>query len=238
MPEEKKELQREEKLSGAVRMKSPFLAKLENFWYHYKWPFLIGIFALVVLIVCLVQCTGNGKGDDAYMMYAGGKPLTPNGYREVENSMQPFLEDRNGDGKLILAMQSYAIYTEKEIRELSADAQAHAAELTYNNQKAFEQDLEGTLCFLAEWIYEKEAKADGLVPLSELMETLPEGVEVISVDGVAYGVRLSSLPIYALPGFSEMREDTVLCMRRRPLYAEEKLYEANTRLFSRLVNAQ
>ena len=235
MPEERKEIVREDKLTGDVRIRSPFLTKLENFWYHYKWPFLIGLFTLVVLTICLVQCVADGKGDDAYALYAGGDPLSANERREFENSMAAFVEDRNADGKLEIAVQSYAIYTDAEIRKFSHDAQSHAVDLTYNNKKALEQDLEGTLCFLADWIYESEARAGGLVPLSELPLTLPEGAEAVLVDGVAYGVKLSSLPLYSLPGFAVLREDTVLCLRRRPLYAEKRLYEANAKVFTKLL---
>lgn len=234
MPEERNE----EKLSGDVKVTSPFLTKLENFWYHYKWPFLLGLFFLVVLAVCFTQCAKNGKGNDAFIMIAGAPAPTDNQLRDIKNFLGEYADDRNGDEKIVIAAQNLPIYTEDEIKSLIGDAQATAKELSYNNKRIFDQDLEATLCFLSIELYEEEAKAGGLLPLSEITSVRPsaEGA-VLAENGVAYGVRLADLPIAAEGALSVLPDDTVLCMRRRPFSAEEDLYEANKRLFIRLLEA-
>ena len=40
-----------------------FKGKWANYWYHYKWVTLISLFALVVLIVILVQMFSREKED-------------------------------------------------------------------------------------------------------------------------------------------------------------------------------
>ncbi len=234
MPEERNE----GKLSGDVKVTSPFLLKLENFWYHYKWPFLLGTFFAIVLIVCLSQCARNGKGNDAFVMIAGYPAPTDSQLRDVKAALGEYADDRNGDEKLVIAAQNYIICTEDEIGAMISDAQAHAKELSFNNKKAFDQDLEATLCILSRELYEAEVKAGGLLPLSEITAARPaaEGA-VLSENGVAYGVRLSSLKLAENSVFDLFDEDTVVCMRRRPFSAEEDLYEANKRVFARLIEA-
>lgn len=227
-----------DKLSGDVKVTSPFFRWLENFWYHYKWPFLLGLFMLIVLTVCFTQCAANGKGNDVHVMYAGDSAPTPNKLRELENLLKEYAPDRNEDGKKVVAIQNYAIYTEDEIRALPEDAQGTAAQLTHDNKKQFEQDLYATLCFLAPELYEAEAKAGGLIPLADMGATVPEGVTALAHGGTVYGVRLFDLPVAARSAFSAMPKDTVLCVRRMPVFGEEALHEANIALFLTLLSAQ
>ncbi len=234
MPEERNN----EKLTGDVKVNSPFLRKLENFWYHYKWPFLLGLFFLVALTVCLSQCARNGKGNDAFLMFAGYPAPSDSQLRDIKNAIEEHVDDRNGDEKIVIAAQNYIICTEAEINAMISDAQAHAKELSFNNKKAFDQDLEATLCFLSVELYGEEVKAGGLLPLSEITAARPsaEGA-VLAENGVAYGVRLTSLKLAENSAFGVFGDDTVVCMRRRPFSAEEDLYEANKRVFARLLEA-
>ncbi|MBO7761318.1 MAG: hypothetical protein J6T24_00815, partial [Clostridia bacterium] len=107
--------QNHEKLSGEVKLSSPFLKKLDNLWYHHKWQLIVGLLLLVVVAVSLVQCVGNGKGDDAYVMYAGGYTMSSTARQGFTATIESFCEDRNGDGKVVVALGNYPIYTDEEI---------------------------------------------------------------------------------------------------------------------------
>ena len=79
-----------------------FVQKLENYWYHYKWHTLFGIFMLIIFSVCITQCAGKTE-PDAMVLYAGRlkNMITPSeDYREpsFESIMR---EDYNGDGEKI-----------------------------------------------------------------------------------------------------------------------------------------
>ena len=228
-----------DKLSGDVKVTSPFFRWLENFWYHYKWPFLLGLFMLIVLTVCFTQCAKNGKGNDVHVMYAGDSAPSPNKLRELENLLKEYAPDRNEDGKIVVAIQNYAIYTEDEIRALPEDAQGTAAQLTHDNKQQFEQDLYATLCFLAPELYEAEVEAGGLIPLADMGATVPTGVTAMAHGGTVYGVRLFDLPIAARAAFSTMPKDTVLCVRRSSeIFGDAPLHEANVALFLTLLSAE
>ena len=76
--------------------KMTFVQKLENFWYHYKWHTIIGVFALCTLAVCISQCSSR-REPDAMIMFAGNfKVATETGLQPVENVMSG---DYNGDGE-------------------------------------------------------------------------------------------------------------------------------------------
>lgn len=243
--------EREEKIAGTGEMKSPLLTWIENFWYHYKWPFLAGLLALVVLVVSLVQCVGNGK-DDAYVMYAGGHVLTGTAQRDFERSVAAFSEDRNGDGKIVVAIEGCSVFSSEEINSYPLNDRAHVMRLSQNDRKAFDQAIlegEASLCFLSPALFEDvvtTGKKDGknrLLPVSEYFPGA-RGEDCVLYGGTAYGVKLSSLPLKTYPGFSTLPEDTILCVRSRVSMGSllggrdaEELYEANLALAKRLLAA-
>lgn len=245
--------EREEKIAGTGEMKSPLLTRIENFWYHYKWPFLAGLLALVVLVVSLVQCVGNGRGDDAYVMYAGGHVMTGTARRDLEASVAAFAEDRNGDGRVVVAIGEYSVFSREEINEYPLNDRAHVMQLSQNNRESFDQEIlagEATLCFLSPALFgevvetAKKGDANRLLPVSEYYPGAKEE-DCVLYGGVAYGVKLASLPLYTYPGISTLPEDTILCVRSRISMGSllggrdaEALYEANLALAGRLVLAE
>ena len=55
---------------GDVQIKSPFLTRLDNFWYHYKWHSIAALFAVLVIIIIAVQISSK-PSYDIHIMYAG-----------------------------------------------------------------------------------------------------------------------------------------------------------------------
>ena len=236
---------REAKLSGG-EMHSPFVKWIENFWYHYKWPFLAAVFGIVVLAALLVQCVGNGKGDDVTLMYAGNCTLTVEEARDISATVQGFTADRNGDGKATAGLRNYAIYTNKEIEAFTPQQQGHLKQMSYDNRQNFDQEIysgEATLCFLSPSLFEDLCEAGALIPVSEYTG-LPDTAVTESYGDVAYGVRLSSLPLYTYPGFSGLPENTILCLRTNTSMgaflggnSTKAMHEANLALAWRLLAA-
>ena len=248
MDDEKKrgtpgEPERGEKFRGDVRVRSPFLKKLENYWYHYKWPTLIGVFALIVAIVSISQCAAKGKGDDAYIMYAGNRYLSPVDRRAMEKTVAGQTKDRNGDGKVVVAINSYLIYTGAELGE-GTDA-GHRAEESAKAHDQFTQEIlsgEATICLLSPALFEEVAKEGGFLPVSEYAPEMADGEGAVRYRGTVYGIRLSSLNLSEYGGFSCLPEDTILCARRVSTMASlfgkrraEELHKANLEVITRLI---
>ena len=234
------------KLAGG-EMRSPALAKLDNFWYHYKWRFIVIVVSVVVLIVCLAQCAKNGKGDDGCYVYAGGYVLSAEERRNMDTVLKTFAEDVNEDGKIVLGMMNFPIFTSEEIAGYDKNDQAHVAQMSYDNREAFDQEIlagEATLCFLSPALFADVAKAGGFLSVAEYAAALPAGAETVCYSDVAYGVLLSSLPIATYPGFSSLPADTVVCLRTatsmNALFGGEAaklLYEANLAMAKRMLAA-
>ena len=64
----------EKKPQGELHLRSPFLKKLDNFFYHYKWHTVAALFLAIVIIVCSLQ-TCSKESYDVEIMYAGPKNL-------------------------------------------------------------------------------------------------------------------------------------------------------------------
>ena len=236
------------KYVAPTELQSPLLKKLDNFWYHYKWRFLGILLTVVVLVVCLVQCAGNGSGDDGCYMYAGGYVLSAEERRNMDTTMKRFCEDANGDEKIVLGMMYYAIFTSEQIAKYDKNDQAHVAQMSYDNREAFDQEIlagEATLCFLSPELFADVAKAGGFVPLSDYAEEIPEGAEAVKHGNTAYGIKLSSLAISSYPGFSSLPEDTVVCLRTETSMsalfggeAAKLVYDSNYAMAMRMLAAE
>ena len=232
---------------AAGELQSPFLKKLDNFWYHYKWPFLGILFTVIVLIVCLAQCVKKGGGDDGIFMYAGGYTMTAEERRNMESCLKGFTEDVNGDGKVVLGMMNFPIYTKDEVAKYDKNDQAHVAQMSYDNRKAFDQEIlagGATLCFLSPSLFADVAEAGALLPVADYADALPAGAEQVMHGGAACGVRLSSLALSGYPGFSSLPEDTVVCLRTNTSMnaifggdAAALIYEANLAMAKRAFGA-
>lgn len=236
---------REDKRSGG-EMHSPFVKWIENFWYHYKWPFLAAVLGVIVLVVCLVQCAGNGKGDDVSVLYAGGYTMTVEDARDITATLEQFTADRNGDDKITVGLGNYPVYTNAEIETYTPQQQGHLKQMSYDNRQNFDQEIyagEASLCFLSPSLFEDLCEAGALIPVSEYVG-LPETAVTEAYGGAAYGVRLSSLALAGYPGFSKLPADTILCLRTNTSMgaflggnAAKATHEANLALAWRLLSA-
>ena len=155
----------------------------------------------------------------------------------MKRCLSAFAEDINGDGKLVIAMSDFAIFTDEEIAKRDPNDQAQVKQFSYNNRESFDQEImagAATLCFLSPSLFEDVAKAGGFVAVSEYADALPSGAEQVVYGQAAYGVKLSSLPLSSHPGFSSLPEDTIVCLRTNTSMnalfggdTAELLYKAN-----------
>lgn len=100
--------------------------KISNFWFYYKWWVLGGGFALLMGILLIRDVVSNVKPD-----YTIGL-LTPytvpdETMKALEGSIQPYLDDRNGDGKVVVYLSPYNIGLDEN---QTGDPMAHAANMT------------------------------------------------------------------------------------------------------------
>lgn len=71
---------------------------LDNFWYHYKWPVIIGAFFITVFAICTAQMVTR-ESYDMYVRYVGNAVITETQYKDMESTLEKLGGDVNGDGE-------------------------------------------------------------------------------------------------------------------------------------------
>ncbi len=90
-----------EELKPTPKAEPPYTpqGKWENFWYHYKWHFWGGLFALVAVIILVSQALSVNRPDYSVML------VTDAAYDDfhvtvLENKLAAYGEDIDGDGQV------------------------------------------------------------------------------------------------------------------------------------------
>lgn len=190
-------------MDGKERM--TFIQKLENFWYHYKWHTLLGIFGLVIGLICIVQCAGQ-KEPDAMLMYAG-RFKVPEEYRE--NSIETIMKkDYNNDGEKNADVFQIII----PIMETDGEFELEDKVAITNNEefRRFYTELangSSVIYLLHPYLYEQAKGMGVLCPLSEALTTVPD----FAIDD--YGIPVSHLDAYEETTLNFYPDDCIICIR-------------------------
>lgn len=207
-----------------------FTEKIENYWYHYKWQTLLGLFGLVVFSVCLVQCAGR-ETPDAMIMYAGNYKIADD-YREksLESIMK---EDYNGDGKKSVDVFQLVInIVEKDGKYEIFDPVSQSEEMQRVEIELATGD--SVIYLLHPYIYEQYR---GMFrPLSEVLDEVP----AYAVDDT--GIPVSELISYMQTTLNFYPENSILCLRRERTEDslmskkdDHEYYENNVKFFRDIV---
>lgn len=81
---------------------------LENFWYHHKWAFLGGVFAVIVGIVLVTQLVTRDT-PDYHILLMTQQTYLQTDVAEMETMLEQYGEDLDGDGKVEVSIQNCRI---------------------------------------------------------------------------------------------------------------------------------
>lgn len=217
--------------------KMPFKEWLENLWYHYKWLIIFGIVVVVFLVMSLTQCSTK-KSIDVKLFHVGPMTISDAAAQDLKKTLASFAEDCNGDGEINTDLLDITVN-----KFGNESAGVDPVNFDYNNKgkQRFQVEVRAGKAFL--YALDKEffdicVEEGVLAPLSEVLgkDEMPENV----IDG--YGISISELDAYKLPGFSSLPETAILCLRRSPENDElsygrsEKGWEGNKNTFVNIVN--
>lgn len=212
---------------GDLTESSRTVRKLDNFWYHYKWTVIIGVFFLLIFIVGIVQIASR-VDYDLYITVA--VPYTMNATEKddlIELLQKVCPRDFNGDGEVHVYIQTYQVYSDEEYASERAYWEAQSEQFQVNsvyNQSQIKQfnsyimNGQSTLLVLSPYMYAEKANADLLLPIADVYgsEPLPVGV---TEDG--YGIRLSETDFYRYnPAAQVLPADTILCLHNPVWWGE------------------
>lgn len=216
----------EEKIKGEeITLRSPFLKKLDNFFYHYKWHSIVALFLAVVLTVTLVQGCSK-ESFDVEIMYAGPKNLNDRQtVIDIQNAFAQVASDENGDGKTVARLVSYWVdesYYGGEGTDMSGADVAYFANNAKNNEDAYHDEIKAgnlSICLVSPHLFYQVHKEGGFMRIDEICTELDESVYLVGEGGSVnhYAILLKNTAFGSLPGLSSLPDDTILCLRR-PAY--------------------
>ncbi len=116
------ELKPDEKIATPVTPKG----WLENFWYHHKWAFLGGLFAVVVGVVLVVQLLTRDL-PDYHILLMTKQTHMESTVEAMENLLATYGKDLDGDGKVEVSIQNCRIAkdTNQQVNSGFQIVQAH-----------------------------------------------------------------------------------------------------------------
>lgn len=214
---------------GEAKIKSPFLEKVENFFYHYKWHTLIALFLVFTVTICSVQMCQK-VSYDAHILYAGGSNITTSvaegeeesKYATLHSAIKKFVADRDGDGERNLSVLNLFIPSPDELAKM--ENSEYFTQMVVENNSTLKEYLyygEYYICILSDRLLSEYTKDKDTNPFAKIAGYLPEGAKIAdeeSAEGYRlaseYGVYLKSTPLADNAGFSLLGEDTVICIRK------------------------
>lgn len=191
-----------------VRKKGRFAIWCENVWYHYKVPIIIALVLIVALSVCIVQCAKRKPTPDYILCYAGEASLLPTKNNTVAADMTASAES---------LLESSGLRIGNGVRIDNWQVRKGAALDSYNKDsiQSLQNELSTPIAYLyllSEHTFDVYTTTQGgrlVVPVAEYLPA--DSTVEITPDG--YGVYLRSTPAASLPGFRDLPDDTVLCLR-------------------------
>ena len=214
----------------------------KNYWYYYKWPVIIGGAFLLIITICLVQCSSK-EDYDVSIVYTGPHIFEVGEKTALSLAFAQLMDgDTNGDGKKVVDIIDLTAFTDEQINEaIGTDANEATlikyASYTIDNVKgSFAQVAskgDVSVCLVDEYWYNILYEAGHLVPLEEILGSRPDYLRD------DHSVYLSELKIYSSFGdsFGKLPCDTILCFRKMSVTSAitgrgqaEKMYEASKKL--------
>lgn len=221
--------------AGDVVAASPFLRKLDNFWYHNKWTVIVVTFFVAVALIGIVQLVTRPKYDTSVCL-ASTYRMDKTERAELEKLLIRLCpEDFNGDGEKLVNMVEYQIYSEEEFL---AEAESYAAVTDaegetdsfqinhkynsdeYKNFSNYTMTGETSVYILSPYLYENLRDNERLKPLSEVYTdgSLPAGA---LADG--FGIALKDTDFYKYnPAAQVYPENAILCLHKPTLAGRSK----------------
>lgn len=138
--------------------------KAENFWYYHKWHILAAVVAIIILFF-VIRDMSSPKAD--YQIGMITSQYYPQQVVELlEKSIEPYAEDLNGDGRVIVQINPYSIISEDngpQLRlanqvKLDADLSSGISMLFITDEESFQTQQKRNAMF---------ANIDGSTPQAD-----------------------------------------------------------------------
>ncbi len=178
--------------------------KLSNFWYYHKWMVIVCSFFAAFVLIATVQLIFKNDADLS-LLYIGSHNIGETSCDHIVVSAEEKILDVDGDGKCTVELRTIQLPSDLNLLSEGERIQAREEYRHYSNEIL---GGDSTVLLLDEYFYEELATSGALVNLCEVFTELPPS----AID--YYGLSLKKTPLYQMPGFSELPENTILCLKQ------------------------
>lgn len=211
--------QRDKMTAGEIRLQGKFITWLDNFWYHYKWHTIFGVFIFVLVLVCVLQAC-NRETYDYTFVYAGDYHIFREDEAKMEQSLADYAADKKDGKEVNVALTSYSPMTQGVAKQLEQEIMTGGTVIYFMDPDTFEK-----------------YRGDYFVCLDTAFPDIPDGM--LCCDG--YAIYLRDTELYGMEGLSLLPEDTVIAIQGARYYQSNKIQkyvERCTELFARIALAK
>jgi len=191
-----------------------FKKKIENYWYHYKWPTIIIAFFVIVIAISITQCSTK-TDDDCTVLYGGPVSISTNSSIEISGIFSQLLkEDINNDGSKVVSLNAFLLMTDKQYDdyyEKNGVVLGMNEKTLSDNHQAFSQQVfagESVILLLDPNWYNDLKEAGGLATFKDAIGYTPD----IAIDDYSIYLKDTKFAKY-FNQLSVFPEDTILCVR-------------------------
>ena len=185
--------------------------KVENFFYHYKWHVVVGVFFAAVLIFLIQSLITKDQGDIRVLLVAKSHEVADNvafKVGEFEQGLEQFCPDFDDNGYVHVDVYNIDLSDNPDPQYMLAGVTKATSELMYGEAQMFIVDKEG-LSALTNGSFE------GLMNLEEMFPDCPYA------NGIYISVKDS--PLSAAAGYVEAcPEDLYIVVKDLSLATENK----------------
>lgn len=206
----------ENKENKEKKEKLTFSEWLENVWYYNKWMIIFGGMMIIFVIMSIGQLA-SGNDPDIKILHVGPMYLSAEAIDRLEDTLEGFSEDYNDDGNFDADLLDITV-------NKVPDGQGGTVNYDQNNQALTRFQVEiragdAVIYALDEEYFKLCLKDNLLTPLEEIIDDVDMPANTVKDEkGVSYGVYISDLDAYSLPGLENMYAGIILCIRRSPEY--------------------
>lgn len=127
--------------------------KAENFWYYHKWHILAAVVAVMILFFAIRDMSRPVADYEIGMITSEYYPQQA--VELLEKNIEPYAEDLNGDGRVMVQINSYTITSEESdpkmrlanLVKLDADLSSGTSLLFITDEESFETQQERVSMF-------------------------------------------------------------------------------------------
>ncbi len=183
---------------------------IENFWYYYKWFFLLGVVVVTFVTICTVQYFTKDDADCGILIVSK-ETVKGATCKNIVTTAEKMALDVNEDGKVSVIINAITLHSGLSILDRGEREQAREDYKRYSDEI-----LAGESCILIldEYYFLSLAENGNLVNLHAIFPELPK--EALN----EYGIRLKDTALYSLDGFSELSGDMILCLKFAPVLSD------------------